>query len=298
MSFRVSGSQTYQLSLAQYSFTESSNIKIYLYFFLPCLSSLNPAPPRLGYHESTCSDVYPIEHDCLFSSTQSFYFAAALLYWANKTLCLYSVCEEHVRSWHVTIQCPHSSHVTLAICDVRQEQASHCRSLYSIAIVVCCGLQHLLGEFLIAHSSTIQEKHAIGCFFGGGVGFHQFRGDSPLSWLYRSVHLSWILIHYPVVYFLLVSVVSMRTLISQSRWMASWNYVSCRHFFERMGGVHCSFTQECNTIGESTFQECFFTSVFLAFSMWSYGISIVAKTLCLAIMDSGSGYQGREYIPQ
>lgn len=62
-----------------------------------------------------------------------------------------------------------------------------------------------------------------------------------------------------------------------------------------MGGVPCSFTQECNTIGESTFQPCavgfFFTSVFLAFIMGPYGIP---KSVCLPVMDGGSGYQGGE----
>lgn len=63
-----------------------------------------------------------------------------------------------------------------------------------------------------------------------------------------------------------------------------------------MGGVPCSFTQECNTIGESTFQPCavrffFSTSVFFAFTMGPYGIP---KSVCLPVMDGGSGYQGGE----
>lgn len=59
-----------------------------------------------------------------------------------------------------------------------------------------------------------------------------------------------------------------------------------------MGGAPCSFTLECNTIGESTLQPsavCFLTSVFPAFVMGPYGIP---KSVCLPIMDSGTGYQG------
>lgn len=61
-------------------------------------------------------------------------------------------------------------------------------------------------------------------------------------------------------------------------------------FFERMGGVHSSFAQECNTIGESAFFLCcvffwfFFTSVFLAFRVWPYGISIVAPRLSACLL--------------
>lgn len=72
-------------------------------------------------------------------------------------------------------------------------------------------------------------------------------------------------------------------------------------FFERMGGVPCSFTQECNTIGESALQMCavffhFCFSCIYYVAAWHFHGG--PKTVCLPIIDSGSEYQGGEYIPQ
>lgn len=100
-------------------------------------------------------------------STQSIYFAAALRYWASKTLCLYSVCVEHVCSWHVTKQCPPSSNVTFGYMRW-QTRARHCMSL---CIVVYTDLQHLLGEFLSFVTSFMFITDIKGC---DGISHHVF----------------------------------------------------------------------------------------------------------------------------
>lgn len=55
--------------------------------------------------------------------------------------------------------------------------------------------------------------------------------------------------------------------------------------YERMGGVPCSFTQECNTIGESTFQPCavrfFFSRLFFLHLLWDH---MEFPSLCVCLL--------------
>lgn len=150
------------------------------------------------------------------------------------------------------------------------------RSSYSFTFT--CFKSFLISFFFLnpsAHSCIAFKKNMLlSCIHVFTVGC-RFIIVSGWSWsLLQSVHLSWILIHRPVVYvpFSLQHVGSW-SLISRSRWKSSWNCISCRPFFvERMGGVLSSFTQKCNTIGESTF----FTAIFHAFSIWLSGLRTVS----------------------
>lgn len=83
------------------------------------------------------------------------------------------------------------------------------------------------------------------------------------------------------------------SLISRSHWTSSWRYVSCRYYLKEWEGCTAHLRRNVIRLVRALFRRvhCFFTSVFLAFIMWPYGIP---KTVCLPIMDSGSGYQGEE----
>lgn len=127
------------------------------------------------------------------------------------------------------------------------------------------------------------------------VTIHTFTVSYSSRRVLQCVYISGILIHHPVVYFPL----------GFFQHVDSWSLIGpcldvllalcqLQILLERMGVVHCSFTQECNTIGERALFKlvrCFFTSVFLVFSMRPYGLP---KTLFLPIMDGGNGYQGGE----
>lgn len=76
------------------------------------------------------------------------------------------------------------------------------------------------------------------------------------------------------------------SLISQSRWKSSWNYVSCRHFLKEWEGCTAHLHRNVILLVRALFKcvQCFFTAVFLAFSMWLYGISIVAPSLSVCLL--------------
>lgn len=113
-------------------------------------------------------------------------------------------------------------------------------------------------------------------FFVFLVTIHTFNVSYSSRGVLQCVYISGILIHHPVVYFPLGFL----------QHVDSWSLIGpcldvllalcqLQILLERMGVVHCSFTQECNTIGERALFKlvrCFFTSVFLVFSMRPYGL--------------------------
>ncbi len=76
------------------------------------------------------------------------------------------------------------------------------------------------------------------------------------------------------------------SLISQSRWKSSWNYVSCRHFLKEWEGCTAHLHKNVILLVRALLKcgQCFFTAVFLAFSMRLYGISIVAPSLSVCLL--------------
>lgn len=150
------------------------------------------------------------------------------------------------------------------------------------------------------HSTSVQSKHAMSLLFIF-VTIHTFTVSCCSVSIVRGfwVECSPQLNPDPpstCIFSFSLSLVDSWSLISQSPCKSSWIYVSYRHFFfvKEWEGWAAHLHRNVIPLVSALFKsvQCFFTAVFLAFSMRRYGISIVAPRL-----SSGGGYQGGECIP-
>lgn len=70
-------------------------------------------------------------------------------------------------------------------------------------------------------------------------------------------------------------------------------FSACRYYLKEREGPTAHLHRNAIRLVRAPFKhvQCFYTSVFLAFTMWPFG---VPRSVCLTIMDCGHGYQDGE----